>query len=39
MFDNLPELLKSNQLFLKLNRFICNYRLVLPVHYVCVHFQ
>ena len=29
------EVLNSNQLILKLNRFICNYRLILHVHGTC----
>jgi hypothetical protein len=32
MVQNLPEVLDFNWLLLKLNRFICNWLLVLPVH-------
>ena len=32
VIGNSPEVLNSNRLFLKLNRFICNYLPVLPDH-------
>ena len=32
MIGNFPAILKFNRLFLKLNRFICNYLPVLPDH-------
>ena len=31
---NFPEVLNFNSLFLKLNWFICNYQVVLPIHFV-----
>ena len=33
MIDKGPAVLNFNQLCLKLNQFICNYRPVLPVHW------
>ena len=33
MINNFPTILNFNQLFLRLNRFICNYLLVLPDHW------
>ena len=34
MIGNFPDVLNFNRLFLKLNRFICNYLPVLPGHSV-----